>query len=158
MKFLKIILFFLLTQILFAERMEISSKLMETGDSEVRFIGDTKIKVDDSWLHADEVIVYFDENNETKMYEATGSVYFEIKGKTHSFKGRANKLIYDKWKSLYVLKGKAVINDNDFVLKRNIKGDKITLNMMTGRMNVKGGPVSTKFFIKLNDVRRSFGL
>ena len=141
MKLLKIILFLTLTQTLFAERMEITSACMEAEDQEVRFIGNAKVQIDDSWLHADKVKVYLDENNETKMYEAIGSVRFEIKGSKHSFKGRANQLIYDKWKSLYVLKGKAVINDNDFLIKRQVKGDKITLNMMTGRMNVKGGPI-----------------
>lgn len=158
MKFLKTILFFILTQALFAERIEITSALIETGDKEVHFSGNTKLKLDGSWLHSDEVIVYLDENNETRMFKAIGSVRFEIKGEKHSFKGRANQLIYDKWKSLYVLKGKAVIDDNDFVLKRNVKGDVITLNMMTGRMNVKGGPITTKFFIKLNDLKRSIGL
>ena len=157
MKFLKIILFLTLTQLLFAERMEITSAFMETVDQEVRFIGNTKIKIDDSWLHADKVVVYLDENNETRMYEASGLVRFEINNDKHSFKGRANKLIYDKWKSQYVLKGKAVIDDNDFMLRRHIKGDKITLNMMTGKVDVKGGPIDTNFFIKLHDFKRAFG-
>ena len=157
MKFLKIILFLTLTQALFAERMEITSAFMETVDQEVRFIGNTKIKIDDSWLYADKVVVYLDENNETRMYEASGLVRFEINNDKHSFKGRANKLIYDKWKSIYVLKGKAVIDDNDFMLRRHIKGDKITLNMMTGKVDVKGGPIDTNFFIKLHDFKRAFG-
>lgn len=157
MKFLKIILFLTLTQALFAERMEITSAFMETVDQEVRFIGNTKITIDDSWLHADKVTVFLDENNETRMYEASGLVRFEINNEKHSFKGRANKLIYDKWKSIYVLKGKAVIDDNDFMLRRHIKGDVITLNMMTGKVDVKGGPIDTKFFIKLHDFKRAFG-
>ncbi|WP_373030852.1 LptA/OstA family protein [Sulfurovum sp.] len=158
MKFSKIILFFTLTQVLFAERMEITSASMEAEDQEVRFIGNAKVQIDDSWLHADKVIVYLDENNETKMYEATGLVRFKIKNEKHSFNGRANKVIYDKWKSLYVLRGKAVIDSSDFVIKRHVKGDEITLNVMTGRMNVKGGPIDTKFFIKLHDFKRAFGL
>ena len=158
MKLLKIILFFILTQILFAERMEITSACMEAEDQTIHFTGNTKIKIDESWLHADKVIVYLDDNNETKMYEATGLVSFEIKNGKYSFKGRANKLIYDKWKSLYVLRGKAVIYDNDFMIKRRVKGDEITLNIMTGKMNVKGGPIDTKFFIKMHDFKRAFGL
>ncbi len=157
MKFSKTILFFILTQALFAERMEITSACMEAEDQEVRFIGNAKVKIDDSWLHANKVIVYLDENNETKMYEATGLVSFEIKNDKHSFKGRANKVIYDKWKSLYVLRGKAVIDSSDFVIKRHVKGDKITLNMMTGKVDVKGGPIDTNFFIKLHDFKRAFG-
>lgn len=147
----------MLTQTLLAERMKVTSSFMEAGEKEIRFIGNTKISVDDSWLHADNIIVYLDENNETKMYEATGLVSFEIKGENHSFKGRANKVIYDKWKSRYILRGKAVIDDNDFVIKRHIKGDEIVLNMMTGKLHVEGAPLTTKLFIKLNDFSRAFG-
>mgnify|MGYP001813411244 CR=1 FL=1 len=123
MKFLKIILFFILTQSLFAERMEVTSASMEAGEQKVRFIGDAKVIIDESWLHAGEVIVYLDENNETLKYEATGLVRFEIKNDEYSFKGRANTVIYDKWKALYVLRGMAVIDSSDFLLNRNIKGD-----------------------------------
>ena len=57
-----------------------------------------------------------------------------------------------------MLRGKAVIDSKDFLIKRHVKGDEITLNMMTGRMNVKGGPIDTKIFIKLHDFKRAFGL
>ncbi len=147
----------MLTQTLLAERMEITSSLMEAGDKEIRFIGNTKISVDGSWLHADNITVYLDDNNETKMYEASGLVSFAIKGENHSFKGRANKVIYEKWKSRYILRGNAMIDDNDFIMKRHVKGDEIILNMMTGKMHVKGGPLTTKLFIKLNDFTRAFG-
>lgn len=157
MKFLIMIFFFMLTQILFAERMKVTSSFMEAGEKEIRFIGNTKISVNDSWLHADNIIVYLDDNNETRMYEATGLVSFEIKGENHSFKGRANTVIYDKWKSRYILRGNAMIDDNDFIMKRHVKGDEIVLNMMTGKMHVKGGPLTTKLFIKLNDFSRAFG-
>ena len=154
MKFLKIILFFILIQqTLFAEKVEITSTSMraENVKKEVHFIDDVHIKQGDDWLDADKVIVYFDENNETKMYEAIGFVTFEFKHEKHSFKGRANKVIYNMLTSRYVLRGNAVIDDNDFMLKRHVSGDEIILDMFTGRVNVKGGPISTKFFIKLHD-------
>ena len=55
----------MLTQAVFAEKVEITSSSMhaETAKKEVHFIGDAKIKKLDDWLHADKVIVYFDENN-----------------------------------------------------------------------------------------------
>ena len=158
MKFLKVILFFLLTQALFAGRMEITAKSLEAEDKEIHLIGNAKIKIDNSWLHADRVTIYLDENNETKMYEAIGFVTFEFKDEKHSFKGRANKVIYDMLTYRYVLRGKAVIDDNDFMIKRHVSGDEIIVDMFTGRVKVKGGPISTKFFIKLHDFSRLFGI
>ena len=74
MNFLKIILFFVLSLTLFAEKIEITSDSMKAEDlrKEVHFVGNAKIKKMDDWLHSDTVIVYFDENNETRMYEALG--------------------------------------------------------------------------------------
>lgn len=138
--------------------MEITSTLLEAEDKEIHFIGNAKVKIDDSWLHADRVNVYLDENNETKMYEAIGFVNFEFKHNKHSFKGRANKVIYDMFTLRYILTGKAVISDNDFMIKRHISGDKIIVDMFTGRVKVKGAPLGTKFFIKLHDYSRLFGI
>ena len=158
MKFLKIILFFILTQALFAQRLEVNSNYIEAEGQEIHFIGDAKIKLENSWLHADRVNVYLDENNETRMYEAIGGfVTFEFKHEKHFFKGRAHKVIYNMHTSRYILRGKAVIDDNDFLIKRHIAGDEIIIDMFTGRVQVKGGPISTKFLIKLHDFGRLFG-
>lgn len=156
MKFLKIILFLILTQTLFAERLEVTSASLEAGDQEIHFIGNAKVQINDSWLHAERVIVYLDENNETERYEAIGLVTFEFKNEKHSFKGHANKVMYNMLSSLYVLKGKAAV-DSDFFINRHISGDEIILNLFTGRVDVKGGPLSTKLFIKVHDFSRMFG-
>ena len=136
MKFLKMILLLILTQTLFAERVEITSTRMEAQDKEVHFIGNAKIKKANDWLHAEKVIVYFDENNETSMYEAIGNVTFAFKNEKHAFKGSADKVVYDIVKSLYELKGKAVIDD--LVNKRHVSSDEIILDMTTGSIDVKG--------------------
>lgn len=135
-KFLKMILFLILTQALFAERVEITSIKMEAQGKEVHFIGNAKVKKANDWLHAEKVIVYFDENNETRMYEAIGEVTFEIKNEMHAFKGSADKVVYDIAESLYKLKGKAVIDD--LVNKRHVSSDEIILNMITGGVDVLG--------------------
>ena len=44
-----------------------------------------------------------------------------------------------------------------FLIKRKIKGDEIILDELTGKVTVKGGPVDSKFFIKLHDFKRTFG-
>ena len=147
MKFLKITFFLLLTQQLLAEKVEITSTFMEAENAkkEVHFIGNAKVKKLDDWLHADKIIVYFDENNETKRYDALGNVSFEFKDEKKHYKGSANKVVYHPIKSLYVLTGKAMVND--LLNKRNVKGDEITLNMLTGKTDVKGSKKKPVKFI-----------
>ena len=152
MNFLKIILVLMLTQALFAEKVKITSTSMEAEElkKEVHFIGDAKIIKGGDWLHADRVIVYFGDNNETSKYEAIGSVSFEFKKDEKHFKGSADKVIYDMVKSLYILKGKAVIDD--MVKKRHVDGDEIMLDMSTGSVDVQGSnkkPV--KFIFDMED-------
>lgn len=138
MKFLKIILMLMLTQTLFAEKVKITSTSMEAEElkKEVHFIGDAKVVKGDDWLHADRVIVFFNDNNETDRYEAIGTVSFEFKKDEQHFKGSADKVEYHIFKSLYILKGQAVIDD--LVKKSHVDGDEITLNMTTGNVDVKG--------------------
>jgi len=138
LKFLKIILFISISITLFAEKVEITSDSMKAQDlqKEVHFIGNVKVKQLEDWLHGDKVIVYFDENNETKMYEAMGSVTFEFKKEKSFYKGSADKVTYYPTKSQYILIGKAVIDD--LINKRHVNGDEITLDMITGSANVKG--------------------
>jgi len=142
----------MLTQALFAEKVKITSTSMEAEElkKEVHFIGDAKIIKGGDWLHADRVIVYFGENNETSKYEAIGSVFFEFKKDEKHFKGSADKVIYDMVKSLYVLKGKAVIDD--LVKKRHVDGDEIMLDMSTGSVDVKGSSKKpVKFIFDMED-------
>ncbi len=137
---------------LFAEKVEITSDSMKAEDlqKEVHFIGNVKIKQLESWLHGDKVIVYFDENNETKMYEAIGTVTFEFKKEKNFYKGSADKVTYYPTKSQYILTGKAVIDD--LINKRHVNGDEITLDMITGNANVKGNKKKpVKFIFDIGD-------
>ena len=142
----------MLTQALFADKVKITSTSMEAEElkKEVHFIGDAKIIKGGDWLHADRVIVYFGDNNETSKYEAIGSVSFEFKKDEKHFKGSADKVIYDMVKSLYVLKGKAVIDD--MVKKRHVDGDEIMLDMSTGSVDVQGSSKKpVKFIFDMED-------
>jgi len=136
--------------------MEINADKVVAKNQEINFIGNAKLSIDGSWLHADRVNVYLDENNETRMYEAIGGfVTFEFKHEKHSFKGRASKVTYDLYTSRYILSGRAVIEDNDFSIKQRFAGDKIIIDMFTGRVKVHGGPLSNKFYIKLHEFGRA---
>jgi lipopolysaccharide export system protein LptA len=152
LNFLKIIFLLILTQALFAEKVKITSTSMEAEElkKEVHFIGDAKIVKGGDWLHADRVIVYFGENNETSKYEAIGSVSFEFKKDEKHFKGSADKVIYDMVKSLYVLKGKAIIDD--LIKKSHVDGDEIMLDMSSGSVDVKGSSKKpVKFIFDMED-------
>ena len=154
MTFFKILLFFLLTHILFAQKVEIVSDSMKAEDlkKEVHFVGNAHIKKIDDWLNADEVIVYFDENNETKKYEALGSVTFEFKNEKGHYTGSADKVTYHPAKSEYILSGKAIIDD--LLNKRHVNGDVITLDMLTGNAEVLGSkqkPVKFTFDVEKSE-------
>lgn len=152
MKFLKIILFISVSIILFAEKVEVTSDSMKAEDlkKEVQFIGNVRIKQLKSWLHGDKVIVYFDENNETKRYEAMGSVTFEFNEEKSLYKGSADKVTYYPTKSQYILTGKAVIDD--LINKRHVNGDEITLDTITGNAKVKGNKKKpVKFIFDMED-------
>jgi len=121
-----------------AEKVEITSDSMnaENMKKQVHFIGNVKIKQVGNWLDADKVIVYFNENNETKKYEAIGSVVFEFKKENAFYKGHGDKVVYFPNKSQYILTGNAVIDDQ--INKRHVAGDNIEFDMITGDAKVKG--------------------
>jgi lipopolysaccharide export system protein LptA len=140
LKYLKIILFFLitLTQILFASKVEVTSDTMNANDlkKEVHFIGNAKVKQLKDWIDADKIIVFLDENNKAKMYEAIGNVTFEFENEKGHYVGSSDRVKYYPLTSLYILIGKAKVND--LLNKRTAKGDEITVDMTTGNSEVKG--------------------
>ena len=140
MKFLKITLFFLLTQMTLAEKVEITSDSMNAMDlkKEVHFIGNAKVKQLKDWIHADKIIVHLNEKNQAKMYEAIGNVTFEFQNDKGHYLGSSNIVKYYPVTSVYVLIGKAKVND--VLNNRSAKGNEITVNMLTGNTNVKSKP------------------
>ena len=134
----KFFLFFILSAFLLADKVEITSDAMKAEEmkKEVHFIGNVKITQLKSWIHGDRVIVYFDENNQTKRYEATGGVTFEFKKANRFYKGSANKVIYAPLESQYILRGNAKIDD--MINKRHINGEHIKLDLSTGLASVIG--------------------
>ena len=147
MKFLKIVLWVLLTVNIYAEKVNVTSTTMTAEDlkKEVHFMGNAKVVQGKSWIYGDEIIVYFDENNETKKYEAIGEVTFEIDQEKAFYKGSANKVTYYPVDSKYILTGKAIVDD--LINKRHVNGDKITLNTITGNAHVQGSKKKPVKFI-----------
>lgn len=117
----------------------------ENLKKEVHFIGNAKVKKLNDWIHADKIIVYFNDKNETKMYKAIGNVTFEFKNESGHYKGMSDKVTYYPLKSFYVLSGKAKVDD--VKNNRQVKGDEITLDMITGDSQVKGSKKKPVKFI-----------
>lgn len=147
MRYNKIILLMLLAVSLWGEKVQITSDRMKAIDKkkEIHFIGNAKVTQLQDWIHGNEIIIYFDENNETKKYVAKGKVTFELHQKEALYKGKADKVTYFPKKSEYILTGKAVIDD--LVNKRHVNGDEIVLNTVTGDANVKGNSKKPVKFI-----------
>jgi lipopolysaccharide export system protein LptA len=133
--------------ITYAEKVEITSDEMHAQNikKEVHFINNVKIKQLDNWIHADKVIVYFNENNETNKYVAQGKVKFEFKDSKNYYNGSSDSLVYLPIKSKYILTGTAIIDD--IANKRHIKGDEIILDMMSGNAKVLGNKKKPVKFI-----------
>lgn len=131
-------LFLLLSLSLFAEKVTITSDKMkaESMKHKIHFIGNAKVKKLQDWIHANEIIIYFDENNKTKMYKALGKASFEFKNEKGHYTGNGNIIKYYPKRSLYELTEKA--NIKDLLNGRTAKGDKITLDMLTGKSYVEG--------------------
>lgn len=151
MKFKLILLSILLPFFLFSQKVEITSDTMKAEDlqKKVNFLGNAKIKQGNSWLYANRVIVYFDEHNQTNKYEAIGNVTFQFKEKPNAYKGAANKVIYFPLKSKYILIGK--VKMNDVINKRQVLGEKVLLNMLSGSIDIKSNgnkPVKFIFDVK----------
>lgn len=155
MKNIKMLL--LLTVILcplWAQKVEVTSDNMRAVESkkEVHFIGNAKVTQLENWIHGDEIIIYFNDNNETEKYVASGNVTFEAFQKEVHYKGKAEKVTYFPQKTLYILSGKAVIDD--LTNKRHVNGDEITLDMTTGNANVKGDKKKpVKFIFNVEEKR-----
>jgi len=152
MKFIQIILLLLLTQNLFAEKVEITSTKMVANEEkkQVHFVGDAKVHKGKDWLHAERVIVFFNENNDTERYEARGNVTFEFQKEDQHYKGSADMVKYHIIQSLYVLIGNAVIDD--LINKSHVDGDKIKLDMTTGNVQVEGDKKKpVKFIFEMED-------
>jgi lipopolysaccharide export system protein LptA len=121
-----------------AQEVQITSDSMQALNSkkEVHFKGHAKVVQMKNTIEGDEIIVYFDENNQTKQYEAVGHVSFQLKQKKASYKGKGDKVIYLPQESKYILKGKAVIDD--LTNKRHLAGEEIVLDMVSGNAEIKG--------------------
>ncbi len=133
-----LLLFLLVSSYLVSDKIEVTADAVNASGSskQVVFLGNVYIKKDDhNWIKADTATVLFDENNQTKRYEANGNATFEVQDEKGHYKGDANSLINIVQESIYIMKGKARVWD--LLNKRFLSGDLVTVNMKTNQADVK---------------------
>jgi lipopolysaccharide export system protein LptA len=138
LKFFKLFLLLLSTQILWGQKVDVTADSMKAYDAkkEVHFTGNATVKQGKDWIKADEIIIHLNKKNQAEMYEALGHVTFEFQNEKGHYKGSSRKVKYYPLKSLYILLGRAKVKD--IMNNRSAKGDKITVDMLTGNSQVKG--------------------
>ena len=134
----KLFLIMLLPLLVYAEKVEVTSKDFYAKDAEnqAHFTDDVLVKQGKSWIHSDELIVYFNDNNETIQYDAIGNCTYEIFKEQNHFKGSAQKVSYYPKTSRYLMAGNAIVHD--LVKDRHVKGSTILVDTITGNSTVKG--------------------
>lgn len=142
MKFLLMVL--LTSSMLFAtsEKLIIDAKNFETDDSKgiTIFTGNVKLKKAKDKLNSQKLEIFMKANSKSKAqpdkYIATGNADFEIHTNGKIYKGKGNKIIYEPKKQEYTIIGNGHVKEE--VEKRELFGETIYINQVTGNAKVKG--------------------
>ncbi len=131
--------------LLFAQtdQLIIDAQNFETDDSKgiSIFTGNVKLRMAKDKLNSEKLEIYVKPNTKGKAkqpikYIATGDVNFVIFSKDKHYKGKGDKLIYNPIKSEYEVIGNGYIKEE--TEKRELFGEKIFINQLTGNAIVSG--------------------
>jgi len=145
----RLIIFLIPVFFLNAQNLEITAKNFyhKDGEKKAIFSGDVVAKEGGSFIKANKITVFLDENSEAKEYIATGNVFFEIKDEKKDIKGKCDKIRYVPVEDKYYLSGNVVLED--ILNKRKVYGDNIILDNKTGSSYAKGNNKPVKFIFKV---------
>lgn len=148
----KFLLLSIIATLLFAQKIEVTADAVEASGikKEVKFSGNVHIWQDEhNWMKANEAIVFFDDANQTRLYEAKGNATFEIQDPKAHYKGSAQ--VFKHWpkESKYLMQGNAIVDD--LANKRHLAGDTISVDMKSGNASVKSqNKKPVKFIFQLD--------
>jgi len=151
MKRLLIVFIFLLMS-LNAEQLKVTSKFFHYNMQKRQsvFKGDVNVVKGRDNIVSDEMVLYFDENKKPVKFVATGHVRFVISlDKNSTYKGSADKLVYQFHNGDIILSGNAKIVKLE--TKESVKGNRIVLNRFTKNAEVIGGKKPVEIIIKVNE-------
>jgi len=128
----------LFSLLLAAEKLEITADQFSARDvdKKVSFVGHAKIVQGRTTVRAERVILYFNEDNTTKMYRALNGVKFHIQKSKANYRGSCQKMIYLPDSKTYILTGSVKVKDQ--TNKREISAQKIEIHSSTGAFRIEG--------------------
>jgi lipopolysaccharide export system protein LptA len=146
---MRFLIFLIPVFFLSAQNLEITANSFyhKDGEKKAVFNGNVIAKEGDSFIKADKITVYLDENSEAKEYVAEGNVYFEIKDKKKFIKGTSKKIKYVPIEDKYYLSGNVILED--VLNKRKVYGETIVLDNKTGSSYAKSKNKPVKFIFKV---------
>jgi len=138
MKYIFIIIMFLST-FLSAQELKIIADSFDTDQAKgiSIFKGHVNIIKQNDELNASKVTIFTDEKNHPTKFIALGDVSFKILTKEGAkYEGTADKVIYLPTKSEYYFYKNVYLKQIDE--KKEIQGDEVVLNAITGKATAKG--------------------
>jgi lipopolysaccharide export system protein LptA len=134
-------------------KIEITSKSFIADDTKktTEFIGHVKVKKGSDAIECERLLVTLNNKNKPILYRAVGHVKFLLSVENgNRYKGSAYKMTYDSQKSEYALIGNARILEIN--TERELQGEKILLNQLTGKVEVFGrDDKPVKFIFSVDD-------
>jgi len=138
MKYIFITIIFC-SSFLFAQELKVTADIFETDQAKgiSIFTGHVKIVKKNDELNASKVTIYTDEKNQPTKFIALGNVSFKIITKKGArYRGLAGKVIYYPKKNEYNFYKNVTLKQID--VKKEIQGDEVVLNTITGKAHAKG--------------------
>ncbi len=135
-----------------SQNVQITSKSFEADELKQisKFIGNVKVVKGYDTITADKLIVNFNKKKNPIKYTAIGNAKFKLIMNKKHYSGKANKIIYDPIKKIYIFIGNAFLQDTDDGKK--IYGDDIKIDQLSGKYDVKSdGKKPVKFIFKVKE-------
>ena len=121
---------FLLTGLLFAERLHIKADRFLTKGDKAIYEGNVVLTTDKGRkLLCDRLIIFLGKDGKVKLVKALGHIYYE----DSSYRATGDNATYLPFEAKLFLEGNAVVSSKDGVLK----GDKIVYHLKSKDMEVK---------------------
>jgi len=138
-----LLLLLLLFSVLFAEKLEITADTFTAKEvnKRVDFVGNARILQGETSIEADQIVLYFGENNSTKKYRATQNVRFHIAKQKANYKGSCGQVEYFPGQKIYILSKNVILKDRKN--HRDITAEKIVIHAKTGAFTITGSKKKT---------------
>ncbi len=132
------LLFLMVSLFLCAEKLEITADkfIAKDADKKVSFIGHARIAQGPTVVKAPRIILYFNEDNSTKMYKASEGVHFHIQKNRADYEGSCSVMEYLPKEKKYILTGDVKVKDRSN--QRDITANRIEIHSKTGAFSIEG--------------------